>query len=365
MSDILILTASFGNGHNAASQGLINQIESLFPDMSVEVRDLFAITTPHLKGALEETYRTLTKHGVSLYNAIYSLRNHRENLLDDLWLKLHYQRFAQAVEAIAPRMIISVFPTCAQFAARYKADHPSLRTITVLTDVVDSWEWLHGLTDMYCVPADHVKQCLVDKGIEADRVFVTGIPVKKNFDTQGVSTTSSFNKGHRSLKRKQVLMLGSAMGKFHLKAQTIETLGLLPYHFTVVTGQDFNLYEKLSSMQLPDNFTLLGYTDNLAQLMNGSDVIVTKPGGATIFEAIESNLPILVQPSNVGQETKNKEFVERYGFGDSFTDANELIRKIESVLADDHYAQAIKRNMQNFKAQSEWDEVFTTLKSWQ
>lgn len=364
MTDVLILTASFGNGHNSASRGLVDHIDSLFPDMTVEIRDLFAITTPLLKGALEDTYRTLTKHGVSLYNAIYSLRDHKENLLDDLWLKLHYARFAQAVDQLNPRMIISVFPTCAQFAARYKEDHPSVRTITVLTDVVDSWEWIHGSTDMYCVPAEHVKQRLINKHIAPERIFITGIPVKKGFDGSIQTLGEPQVRFSRSIKKKRVLMLGSAMGKFSLKSKTIETLGLLPYHFTVVTGQDQALYDQLAGMDLPDNFTLLGYTEHIAQLMNASDVVVTKPGGATIFEAIESNLPILVQPSNVGQESKNREFVERYGFGDSFTDGEELVKKIESMLADEHYAEAIKKNMQNFKAQSEWAEVYMTLRRW-
>lgn len=364
-TDVIILTASFGNGHNAATQGLIDHIESLFPEMTVKAIDLFSITAPKFKSALEETYRTLTKHGTPLYNAIYTIRNHQQNLLDALWLKLGYAKFQSALVQYQPRMIVSVFPTCAQFAARYKKDFSDVKTITILTDVVDSWEWIHPMTDMYCVPADCVREKLAAKGIDPHRIFVTGIPVKKGFFKGNTSMPTSIKPYSYSNKQKRVLIMGSAMGKLSFNAKTIHTLGLMPYHFTIVTGQDVNMHTKLSEMLLPDNFTLIGFTDQVPLLMKQADLIITKPGGATIFEAIESNLPILVQPSNVGQETGNRDFVERYGFGDSFLDAVEMIRKIESLLADDTYSAAIKRNMQAYKLQSEWSEVFSTFNQWQ
>ena len=370
MVDVLILTASFGNGHNAATQGIIDQIYSLFPDMNVVSRDLFSITTPRLKGTLEDTYRLLTRNGVPIYNAIYNLRNHKDNLLDDFMLKIYYSKFELAISELNPRMLISVFPTCAQFAAKYKLEHNWVKTITVLTDVVDSWEWIHPLTDIYCVPAEHVKEQLIEKGLPSERVFVTGIPVKKDFNIKHSSTEGpesipfKNSMGNFSINQKRVLMLGSAMGKLSMKPKTIETLGHMPYHFTIVTGQDESLYERLKAKELPANFTLVGFTDQVHQLMKQSDLIVTKPGGATIFEAIESNLPILIQPSNVGQETSNKEFVERYGFGDSYLDSEEMIRKIDGLLADDVYSDAIKRNMRSFKAQSEWSTVFSKLGRW-
>ncbi len=355
--DILILTASFGNGHNAATQALVEKIHSLFPDMKVTTRDLFDLTTPKLKHYLEDTYKVLTRSGIPFYNALYHLRNQKENLIDDMMLKLYYGRFETVLDTLKPKMIISVFPTCAQFANHYKVKRDAkVKTITVMTDVVSGWEWLHDHTDMYCVPALDVKKVLIEKGVLAERIFVTGVPVGGRFKARYGQKSS--------LATKRVLMMGSAMGKLSFTQKTLETMGEMPYLFTVVAGEDSDLYERLMGMDLPENILVHGYMTNISELMKESDLIITKPGGVTIFEAIESNLPMLLQPSEAGQENKNRDFVQRYGFGETYKSGSDMLRKIDGLLTVDIYTDAIKQNMHEFRVLNEQDLAFSTMRLW-
>jgi processive 1,2-diacylglycerol beta-glucosyltransferase len=252
-------------------------------------------------------------------------------------------------------MIISVFPTCAQFVSHYKEkQNPSIKTVTVITDVVTGWEWINENTDMYCVPALDVKNGLVEKGISPRQVFVTGVPVREAFDSE--------HKGNRRFKN--VLMMGSTMGKLTFSQKTLDTLGELPYGFTVVTGKNIDLYNKLSSMKIPQNIHLIGYTRNIPEIMKRSDLIITKPGGATIFEAIESNLPMLIQPSKVGQEMFNIEFINKYGLGDTFNSQSEMIFKIEDILREDGKFSSIISNMNDFKASTQKQEAYIQMAEW-
>lgn len=350
--DVLILTASFGNGHHSAMHALVEKIESLFPDMSVETEDLFNIASPKLKEYFTETYNILTKSNLPLYNSLYQLRNSRENVVDDLVLKLYFKRFEQYISRLNPKMIISVFPTCAQFANHYKRQRCyTLKTVTVITDVVAGWEWIHKDTDMYCAPTFDVKKELIDKGIRARNIFVTGVPVREAFEMPIVKQSS----------KKNVLIMASAMGKFSFTQHAIDALGQMPYGFTIVAGKDERLLTTLALLEIPNNVRVLGYTKEIPELMKNSDLIITKPGGATIFEAIESDLPLLIKSSRIGQEIFNEAFINKYGFGASFEGNHEMIEKIEALLSNDTYAQKIIENMNKFKAGIQRNEAYLQI----
>ncbi len=350
--DILILTASFGNGHHSATRALTEKFEALFPYMSVQSADLFEIASPKLKEYFTDTYNMLTKSKLPLYNGLYQLRNSKDNLVDDIVLKLYYKRFDSFVKQVRPQMIISVFPTCAQFASHYKQVWAhDLKTVTVITDVVAGWEWLHDNTDMYFVPTAEVKQALVEKGIAKQMVLVTGVPVRAAFETARKQPSG----------RKNVLIMASAMGKLSFTQRALDKLADMPYGFTIVTGSNEDLIVRLASLDVPANVTVLGYTKEIPELMKSSDLIITKPGGATIFEAIESDLPMLIKSSGIGQETFNEAFINQYGFGDTFSRDVEMYEKIESLLSNDSYVARIIANMARFKSNIARNEAYIQL----
>ncbi len=352
--DVLILTASFGNGHNSAMQALSEKIESLFPDMIVETEDIFSIASPKLKEYFTETYNILTRSSLPFYNGLYQLRNTKENVVDDIVLKLYFKKFEQYIDMLNPNMIISVFPTCAQFATHYKKmRNRNLKTVTVITDVVAGWEWIHQLTDMYCAPSFDVKHELIDKNVAQDKIYVTGVPVRAAFEISK----------NKVSKRKNVLIMASAMGKFSFSQSAIDALKDMPYHFTIVAGKDEKLLTKLALLDIPENIRVLGYTKNIPELMQSSDLIITKPGGATIFEAIESELPILIKSSNIGQENYNEAFIKKYGFGVTFEGDLEMMHKINVLLSDENYLDKMIQNMNMFKSSVQKNEAYLRIAS--
>ncbi len=350
--DILILTASFGNGHHSATKALTEKFEALFPDMAVKSADLFEVASPKLKEYFTDTYNILTKSKLPLYNGLYQLRNSKDNLVDDIVLKLYYKKFDTYVKHLKPKMIISVFPTCAQFANHYKTQWAhDLKTVTVITDVVAGWEWIHANTDMYFVPTVEVKEALVEKGILNSMILVTGVPVRSAFEIERPKTSD----------RKQVLVMASSMGKLSFTQQSLDKMGEMPYGFTIVAGNNEDVITQLALLEIPINVRVLSFTKEIPELMRSSDLIITKPGGATIFEAIESNLPLLVKSSGVGQETFNEDFINRYGFGDSFSRDIEMYEKIESLLGNEGYVERIIANMNQFKSNIIKNEAYILL----
>ena len=59
--------------------------------------------------------------------------------------------------------------------------------------------------------------------------------------------------------------------------------------------------------------TVLGFSTIVDQLMSASDMIVTKPGGLTVSEAIAKCLPMVLIDPIPGQEDRNMDFLTNHG----------------------------------------------------
>lgn len=350
--DIFILTASFGSGHNSTMKALIEIFSSNHSDLKVEYGDIFDITTPYMKEYFVETYDTLTKKNVSIYNKLYNIRDMKKNIIDDIMIKLFINKFDEVIKQKKPKVIVSVFPTSAQFASYYKGEYNSnIKTVTVITDVVSSWEWIAPNTDLYLVPSQEVKESLIKKQVDDANILVTGIPVRNQF----LIDDDSF------AFHNQVLIMGSAMGKVDIDRSVIDEMGKSNHNFVIITGKDKELEEKLKDYKLPDNLKVIGYTTDIAEYMKNSDLLVTKPGGATVFEAISVGLPMLIPPTTVGQENSNVDFIVKYQFGMTFSGTGDMLGKIMLCMNNPELLSNIRKNMFKFNENTEIDEAIKTI----
>ena len=58
MTDILILTASFGMGHKSVSNAIKEQIEAEYKNVKVEIADILEIVNPKVRRHEKETGKT-------------------------------------------------------------------------------------------------------------------------------------------------------------------------------------------------------------------------------------------------------------------------------------------------------------------
>lgn len=347
-TDVLILTAAFGNGHNSATKAIREELECKESNLSILEKDMFEVTTPKLKDYLFETYRRLTRSQPALYNRLYRLRSESSrNIIDELMIQLYFDRFEAFMKKQNPRVVVSVFPTCAAFCSKYKETYaPELKLITCITDVVDNWEWIHCNTDKYFVPSEEVRSSLLEKGVDYDKILVTGIPVRHSFKEAHKDCKESLEgKG-----KKQVLIIGNAMESMGLsKEMLLKIDGIEGLKTVIITGHNQSLYLKLKDAGDYQNIEIIGFTDRIAHYMAESDLIISKAGGATIFEAISLELPLFIQPSNVGQENQNITFIQNHGIGDLIVDDDDFIRKLQSVIVDETYSKDLRHNIRMLK----------------
>jgi processive 1,2-diacylglycerol beta-glucosyltransferase len=58
---------------------------------------------------------------------------------------------------------------------------------------------------------------------------------------------------------------------------------------------------------------VMGWTDNLPELMTAADLLITKPGGATSAEALTAGLPMLLTHPIPGPEERHLRYLEQEG----------------------------------------------------
>ncbi|MBD4339136.1 galactosyldiacylglycerol synthase, partial [Xanthomonas citri pv. citri] len=67
---------------------------------------------------------------------------------------------------------------------------------------------------------------------------------------------------------------------------------------------------------------LIQFTTEVERFMHASDLIITKPGGLTVSEALACNLPLAVFDAIPGQEEDNANFLQTHDMGVRVTKEN-------------------------------------------
>lgn len=350
--DILILTASFGMGHKSASHAIKDQINSCCQGVSIEIKDIFEIIKPELYKGIYKGYEFLIRMNSRLYNYFYYKKNSPENLqMEEIIYKLYLPKLAGYLVNLRPKIIISTFPMCSGFVSSFKQKYRnSTPLITCITDVIDNSEWIYPETDMYLVAADYVKDSLIKRGINEDIINVTGIPVKKEFLYNERNKDSLGGLGI-SENDFVIMIMGGGMGLLPKKRDFYHWLnGLKGVKTLVLTGRNHELYKRLSKYDDLSNIKVLGYTEKVFSLMAGSDLLITKAGGVTLFEAIASRLPIIAYKPQLGQEIENSRFILDTGIGSVAEDLNDLKKDINNILKSEKQRNHLNYSISNINS---------------
>lgn len=347
---VLILTASYGSGHNEAARSLATGFVAR--GVPVTVVDHFReLVHPWFERASRRLYMTLLRRAPALWGAAYALG---DRLSSDSPLalgatRLGTTRLASLLDDLAPDAVVSVHATPAAALSALAAEGRRLPPhTTVVTDFVAHSQWIARGIDRYCVAAEEVGHEFVARGIARERVVVTGVPLRPEF-----AAPVDAAEARRALQvpgtALVVLVMAGSHGNVGRLPDVVRTLGRLPGPVwgVVVAGHDAALAERLRRAAAGSPTRVLGYTDNVRLLMAAADVLVTKAGGMTLAEAMAAELPMLLYGSLPGQEQRNERFASRAGVALAARSRRELGRLLERALTEpgllEHLRDGIRR----------------------
>ncbi|MCU9816606.1 glycosyltransferase [Paraclostridium sp. AKS73] len=127
---------------------------------------------------------------------------------------------------------------------------------------------------------------------------------------------------------------------------------------TIVCGKNQKLYDKLTEKNLLKTL-MFRIVTNMPSLLKEHTLLITKPGGATLFEAIKSEIPVVVMLPKVGQEIENARFIIDKGIGIVYNDEDDL-KNLLDALVDKRLNDRINfmvDNIINFKNSIDYNKI--------
>ncbi len=318
---VLVFSAAFGSGHVRAAEAVIEAIRGKVPAAEIIHMDFGELISKPVNLAIKSAYIELIKHTPRLWGKFY-YRTAKISVdsLFQRWLnKLGRTEFTKFVRMVEPDLIVCTYPTVAGILAQLMINKVlDVPLTTVITDYAVHSQWIHPGVDLYIVGCEEVRRGLVSRGIDHDKIKVTGIPVSPKFERKLNRNEIAAGMGLKP-NRLTFLVMGGAYGVLAGAKEVCKIISSAETEAQaiVVCGQDEKLYKSLDSVvaEARNPMVRYGFVHNVEELMSASDVIITKAGGLTVSEALTKGLPLIIYKPIPGQEEENAAFLTEAGAG--------------------------------------------------
>jgi len=306
----LILTAGYGEGHNAAARGLHAAFASLGEES--EIVDLFAVTGGDFYERSRRAYLELINRAPRVWALAFRFIDRVPFVQFSLPALAGLRDALAALLATArPIGVISVYPVYGYLIEKLYP-HPRERPFGFHTVVTDSITinsvWYRCDSDSFIVPNEDSAQAMRKAGVPPEKIHALGFPVPPHFaDARPERPPPS---------PPRVLFMINA-GKDRAPVVVERLLRLNHLHLTVTVGRDELLRAKIEEVgRVSGNpVELHGWTDRMPELVMSHHLLIGKAGGATVQEAIAARTPMLITQVVPGQEEGNAQLLFQNGCG--------------------------------------------------
>ncbi|MBI3876268.1 MAG: UDP-N-acetylglucosamine--LPS N-acetylglucosamine transferase, partial [Verrucomicrobia bacterium] len=330
MKKVLILTAGFGEGHNAAARNLRDAIELVSSDAQVEVLDLFESTYGRFNTFVKQAHLSVVRYAPKLWSGIYAMLDH-VSLADTGIGGLTRLRHAlgDVLRVTQPDCVVSTYPAYAHVIRELFRDHSEkpFHFVTVVTDSISvNAAWHRAPSDVFVVANQPTALVMRAAGVAPERIRPLGFPVSPQFANAAFAPVLLDDDG--PVRLLYVINHGKQKaGKVLDRLAEMENV-----HLTVTVGRDGELKAELMERfaKQAHRVQVLGWTNEMPALMLAHHAIIGKAGGAIVQEAIAARCPMIVNQVIPGQEEGNARLIQQLGLG-AVADRN---REVPGIVED-------------------------------
>ncbi|WP_153126529.1 MGDG synthase family glycosyltransferase [Peribacillus tepidiphilus] len=318
------------SGHHHVADGLIDELLEIDHTLSCEKIDILSFGFGKIEGIVSAIYLRWIHLFPSLYSWIYHksvFDYNKQHKQFHLYERLFSYWMTKLIELKKPDLIICThaLPSCVlnQLKGRKKQSIP---VINVYTDYFINQIWGIESIDYHFVPSQELKEFLISRGVESDRILVTGIPIhpqlKKEASKPKKENTYS------------LLISGGNQGAGLIKSFIKKLKPGGNIHYTVLCGKNKKLYRFINEMKNPmiKPMPYISSREEMNQIYHNVDAIITKPGGVTISECLTKRIPIFVYHALPGQEEINLRYLKNSGLVFHLNHWNTMTHIEDSIL---------------------------------
>src|SRR5882762_6440614 len=348
---ILIISSDTGGGHRSAAAAIVAGIQNLVESDSYAIRTVRAIEEAHhITARLVAMYNWVLRNKQHWMKYLYWAINRFRPDAHPFFYKRTVNYVAGLFQRWCPHIVVSVHPLTQHMFARVLKELGLADRIPLVTVVTDPyygfWKgWACDDVSLYLVASEEARRQLIDYGISPERIKISGMPVhpKFSFPGDGAARIARTALGLDPEKFTVFLNAGWEGGGNipHIFSELIR--GELDVQAIFLAGKNEDLKNEAEAMAADAKFPIkvIGYSDEVEQLMRAANVMISKLGGLTTFEALSCRLPIIadVITKPMPQEAGTVNLIGKSGAAVMLRRASDIVPVVHRMIEDSkHYA---------------------------
>ncbi len=355
---ILILSAATGGGHMRAAHALEEAIRRKSPETEVRVVDFLKEISPILDKTICDGYHFLATKTPKVFGKLYQKTNEETpfSQIVPKFNSLFCQKLVPLMEEFRPDVVVTTHPFATEMVSRLKEKGALFAPlICIMTDYGPHKAWFADRVDAYIVSAQDMVEEMVMMGVDRNKIFPFGIPVHGVFfykeDKNKLQQELGLTPGLPT-----ILIMAGSFGVTNI-AKIYRSIAVIdmPFQMIVITGRNQRLYDYFSEIipESPKKTKLVFFTNEVEKYMHASDLIITKPGGLTVSEALACNIPLAVFDAIPGQEEDNANFLLQHEMAIRIQKGEDCADSIRALLQDHERLEKMRSSCASFdKSQS-------------
>ncbi|MBM7656306.1 MGDG synthase family glycosyltransferase [Neobacillus cucumis] len=351
---LMISSDHTGHGHKSIAEALKEKI-GLDSNIDICVVDGFALGgTSLLK--IGKSYGPITRFSGQLWNAIWHFSAMNSILVDKFIEVMIRNNFLELLKKEKPDFILSIHPNFNGSVINIlRKEDIQIPFGTLIADLVNIYPlWADPRADFILSPTDEAKEKCIEFGVSEEKIKVVGFPVRERFLE---NTNNKINKKSTI----NFLMMSGGEGVGNMSVIAEELLEHFDCTVSIIAGRNEELKIELESSlkgRFGERAQIYGFVTNIQDLMQAADVGILRGSPNVMFEAVATNLPIIITGALPGQEKDNPWFAEKYNLGVFCQNRTDLSSIIEELLANNSERLAsIMESQKNFINKHAADDI--------
>lgn len=344
----LILAAGVGSGHNSAARAIEGVLAASGAGGQVQRLDVLDTTHEVFNRLYDDAYFTLVAEVPWLVGWGYDAQDPPFKIAPVLrwWEQVNTTTLVRDIRDYEPDLVICTHFMPARLVSLMIARGQLNAPLAVVTTDFDfQGLWLTAPMTQLFVAREETRQYLLSIGLPPDRVTTSGIPVRPEFSAPLDAAAVRARHGLREGVPVVLISAGAAGGPKTLQVVQ-QCLGITEeFQAVVVCGRNADLKAEVDALVAGrDDFLVLGFTEEMPQLMRVSSLFVGKPGGLSSSECMAAGLPMVIIDPIPGQEVRNADYLMEEGAAVRCNYATTIGYKVGRLLADPVRLAALAAN---------------------
>ncbi len=391
---IIVLSATTGGGHMRAAEAIKSYLSSFGSD--VLVLDTIEYINPILNRTITEGYEYLAKKRPNIYKVMYETTNKKKITRAITKINsLISKKLIPLINDYKPDIVITTHPFSTEMVSKLKSEKlVNIPIICIMTDYAPHRTWINDDVDAYVVANEEMIEGMYDMGVPHFKIYPYGIPIDGGF----------YAKKDKAIVLRQmgldpsiltILIMAGSFGVKNILEIYKEILDIsINFQIIVITGRNEELYDSIEQIvhgtkvkgtflesvknlvfSLKENIfkrkenkksdkssskknkfrdihrantRIIYFTSEVDKYMKTADLIITKPGGLTITEALACNIPMAIFDAIPGQEDENADFLVSKNMAIRLEKGEKGAKSIKDLLECSGKLESMKSSCKTF-----------------